>query len=124
MTTALPPALRQFDGHPNAALAARVWRDLTRIGIPVHLMTDERGQGPDGMSLAVNDDSLTLVWNRPTGDTTSPAFDDVFTEASHAAHVLTAAIAGILVTFGYQVKGKLEFGEEAFPPYIHVKSGS
>lgn len=115
--TALPPDLQALDGHPHAALAADLWADLTRIGLPVRLAI---GDPPDESGVVISPDTtgISVCWRVPGHETAEAAAIDFSTAMAeeadacsaaghvlHAAAVLTTALAGILVSHGYHLGG-------------------
>lgn len=118
MTVSLPPELRAIDGHPQAALAVQLWNDLARIGLPVHLATSDHPE-ESGVVIAPDDPGFSVCWRVPGHRAAEAAAKIDFAAAMaeeadassaadhvlHAATVLTASLAGILVSLGYSLGG-------------------
>jgi hypothetical protein len=119
----LPPALRGYDGHPNARLAAAVITDLAKVGSPVYVVddSDDHSHVTGGLTLRLNAPSrgVFLSWCVPNEDRLRGAQTAESAKVFAAAAALTTATLGILATFGHHVT--TELSDPAFPyPFIYV----
>lgn len=105
MATELPEPLRPYDGHPCAPLAAHLWADLHRIGIPVHLVDGLAPVAPvpDGVKMTLTESSVCMSWAKPDEGAPQDGSDQL-AMVTHAAFILTNTLVGILSAQGYRVQ--------------------
>ncbi|MEV8544466.1 hypothetical protein [Streptomyces sp. NPDC051572] len=120
MATELPEPLRPFEGDACADLAARLWTDLRRIGISVHVVDGLVPPSPvlDGVVVTLNGDRVSMSWSKPDEGTRQDGSDQLAV-VTHAAQILTNTVIGILSVHGYRVQA--EFPEGHFGPVFWVR---
>jgi hypothetical protein len=121
MATELPEPLRPYDGDACADLAARLWADLRRIGISVHV-TDglvPASPVPDGVVMTLNGDRVSMSWSKPDEGTRQDGSDQL-AAVTHAAQILTNALIGILSVQGYRVQTEFPEGHFGSVFWVHL----
>lgn len=119
----LPPPLRGHDGHPHAKLAAAVFTDLAKVGIPVYVIddSDDHSHVAGGLVLRLGTPPMGvfLSWYVPEESRLAKAKTDESAKVFAAAAAMTTTAVGILASFGYYVK--TEFSDPTFPySFIYV----
>ncbi|MEF3118923.1 hypothetical protein [Streptomyces chrestomyceticus] len=121
----LPPELRSFDGHPLAPLAAKVIADLTKVGIPVHVVdeSDDHSHVTGGIALRMSEEpakELMLYWHVPDEDRYRAEEARERPEVTGAVATLSAAVVSVLLAFDHRVR--TVYDDPAFPyPFIWIR---
>jgi hypothetical protein len=113
----LPPELRHLDGDPLAEFAGQVWRTLTKVGIPVYLLTDDDPPRPYGVTLYPTRSYVQVAWNLPNEPLSAEDTPEM-TRLLGAWTVLTHAVTSVLTLYGFQVRP--EDQPLPYPPYLRV----